>query len=356
MNEIKRARQQLDARNGIQPARTQKAVKKRPKKKKGRPENTSAHRTSKQRPSQISDINTERLPQSRRYSEHARQSSALDERRYAKQTVTKKRRKKRKKNYILYYITLFVFILVAGIILSLTVFFNIDSIEVEGTSKYSVEEIITRSGLQTGDNLFRISTGAASEKIITGLEYIDKVEIKKSFPNKLIIVVTEAKPVMSLWGETGYYLVSNAGRILESGLQEPKEGTSIVTGIDLAGYKNGDFIEDSTSDEMETLRTIYSVCNEMNLTGLTRIDLNSIVDIRIYVDDRIRIDIGSITDLTYKLTFAHELIDGQIGKDEKGVIDVKQGATAYYRPAKDLSDASYESLSDISADDSSQNQ
>ncbi len=86
----------------------------------------------------------------------------------------------------------------------------------------------------------------------------------------------------------------------------------------------------------------------MDFTGLTRIDLNSIVDIRIYVNDRIRIDIGSVTDLKYKLTFAREIIDGQLDKEEKGIVDVKQAGTAYFRPSDELSDSS------SSAPDSSQ--
>ena len=153
---------------------------------------------------------------------------------------------------------------------------------------------------------------------------------------------------MSLSSGTNYYLVSDAGRILESGLSGPKENTFVVTGIDLNGYKNGDFISTDTSPEMETLHTINDICAEMDFTGLTRIDLNSIVDIRIYVNDRIRIDIGSVTDLKYKLTFAREIIDGQLDKEEKGIVDVKQAGTAYFRPSDELSDSS------SSAPDSSQ--
>lgn len=349
MNEVKKARQQLDARNGIQPAKTRKAPKKRPKKKRAKTENASARCV--QEPKRETNSGTHRgkpVQNRQRSAGTGKKASPLDERQRAQQAVTARRRKKRKKNYILYYIILFLFIIVAGIILSLTVFFNIETIDVEGTSKYTAEEIVAKSGLQTGDNLFRISTGDASKRIISELEYIDNVEIRRSFPNKLTITVTEAKPVMSLSSGTNYYLVSDAGRILESGLSGPKENTFVVTGIDLNGYKNGDFISTDTSPEMETLHTINDICAEMDFTGLTRIDLNSIVDIRIYVNDRIRIDIGSVTDLKYKLTFAREIIDGQLDKEEKGIVDVKQAGTAYFRPSDELSDSS------SSAPDSSQ--
>ncbi len=350
MNEVKKARQQLDARNGIQPAKARKTPKKWPKKKRTKAENTSVRHVPEPKRETIPGTRGGNPVQNRQRSAGAgKRVPSLDERQRAQQTVSARRRKKRKKNYILYYIILFLFIIVAGIILSLTVFFNIETINVEGSSRYTAEEIIEKSGLQTGDNLFRISTGDASERIISGFEYIDNVKIRRSFPNKLTIAVTEAKPVMSLSSGTSYYLVSDAGRILESGLAGPKENTFVVTGVDLNGYKNGDFISTDTSPEMETLHTINDICEEMSLAGLTRVDLNSIVDIRLYINDRIRVDIGSVTDLKYKLTFAREIIDGRIDKGEMGIVDVKQVGTAYFRPSGDLS------ISSSSAPDSSQN-
>ena len=48
-------------------------------------------------------------------------------------------------------------IIAAAITLSLTVLFKISTIEVTGTSRYSVEDIIKESGISEGNNLFLIN-------------------------------------------------------------------------------------------------------------------------------------------------------------------------------------------------------
>ncbi len=322
-------------RNGIQPAGTQKKKKRQPSKGSARAKSASPRPAAAKRPSAAGKSN----PVGRRpYGEQA--AFPTQDRQRTRQAVTVKQKKRRKRNHTLYYMILALFIIVAGVILSLTVFFNIDAIEVEGSSRYTAEEIEAMSGLRLGDNLFRISTGDASDRIINAFAYVDQVEIKRSFPNKLIITVAEAEPVMSISGSGGYYLVSAAGRILDSGLSEPGENTFTVTGVDLQGYQNGEFIHSDSGQEIETLETINSVCTDLGLTNLTRIDLRSVVDIRIYVEDRFRIDIGSVGNLQYKLTFAKEVIDGRLDGDDQGVIDAKQSGSIYFRPEENLSNSS----------------
>lgn len=346
MKEVKKARQQLDDRNGIQPSGRKKASKKkRPKQK----QNTSARQPLRQQVPQIRQpVAPTREPQYRaqqrpggRQDSHRARIISADERARAQRAVAAKRKRRRKKNYILYYIILFVFIIVAGIVLSLTVFFNIDTIQVEGNSRYSAEEIIEKSGLRTGDNLFRISTGQAGEQLISSLVYVDQVAIDRQFPNALKITVTEAQPVMSFSSDgKGYSVVSAAGRILDSNLSAPAENTFVVNGVDLEGYTTGDFIQSDTGQGMSLLTTINEVCTELELTGVTRVDINSVVDIRIYLGDRLRIDVGSITELQYKLTFAKELVDTRLSETDMGIIDVKQVGTAYFRPSETLESAS----------------
>ncbi len=335
MSEVKKARQQLDVRNGIQPAGKQKKKKRRPSK------GPVKARSAPPRPAAVKHPSSAEKPNpARRLPSGERVAFPVEDRQRARQAVAVKRKKRRKRNHTLYYMILALFIIVAGVILSLTVFFNIDAIEVEGSSRYTAEEIGAMSGLRLGDNLFRISTGDASDRIINAFAYVDRVEIKRSFPNKLIIAVVEAEPVMSISGGGGYYLVSAAGRILDSGLSEPGENTFIVTGVDLQGYQNGEFIRSDAGQEVETLETINSICTDLGLTNLTRIDLRSVVDIRIFVGDRFRIDIGSVSNLQYKLAFAKEVMEGRLGGSSKGVIDAKQPGSIYFRPEENLSNSS----------------
>ena len=53
-----------------------------------------------------------------------------------------------------------VLLILVGVILSLTVLFPINNITAKGSSKYTAEQIISSSGIKTGDNLFISSVKA----------------------------------------------------------------------------------------------------------------------------------------------------------------------------------------------------
>ena len=56
----------------------------------------------------------------------------------------------------MYYILAAIIIIIVLAVLSNTVLFNCTSIEVEGNSRYTAEQIIAPSGLETGQNLLHI--------------------------------------------------------------------------------------------------------------------------------------------------------------------------------------------------------
>lgn len=375
MNEVKRARQLLDERNGLaKPPREKKPRHNKPKKgaaknnvpprtgntakenKKSKPGKASANirkrtqtaapargpesaRVATRQQSSVGGRSSSRTqPQMRRQAKPAAQP--MNERERLQRSVTAGHRRRRKKRYTLYYIILFLFVVIAGIVLSLTVFFNIDTITVEGSGRYGSDEIIAASGLHTGDNLFRINTGRAERQIVDALVFVDRVQISRSFPNSIVITVTDAQPVMSFSNGGSYSTVSEAGRILETGLAQPAENTFVVNGVEIPENTVGTFLSVGSGEGMDILNEINAAAESVGLDNITRVDINSVVDIRVFLDNRFRVDLGNISDLEYKLTFAKELAGTRLGENETGIIDVQKTGTAYFRPASNLEDES----------------
>ena len=342
MNEIKRAREQLDARNGLEPRKKKrKKLRLRIRRKKRPAAEKKSVRTAERSASARPERERKEPKRSRRREKRAADMTApvRTERAAEEQSRKKGRRRRRKKNYILYYIILFILAATAGIILSLTVFFNISEISVEGTSRYTAEEIAASSGIEVGNNLFRISTGDAEARIVEQFVYVDSAAVERSFPDRLTIRIVEAKPVMALQRGSSYTLLSERGRILEESAASAPAGVVVVTGVDPGERKAGDFLFDSEEPSLDTLREVYDACRDKELGTVTRSDIRSISDIRITVDDRIRIDTGTAGDLDYKLTFAREIIKTQLGETDRGVIDVKEPGKAYYRPSATVGNA-----------------
>lgn len=72
-----------------------------------------------------------------------------------KKVPVRKKRRRRGRN-LLYYIMFTMIAVAVGLILSLTVFFKIETIEAEGLTHYTPEEVIQTTGIQLEDNLFRV--------------------------------------------------------------------------------------------------------------------------------------------------------------------------------------------------------
>ena len=87
------------------------------------------------------------------------------------------------------------FLIIVAIIFTMSVFFKVEKIDVSGNSKYSKEQIISASGIHTGDNLFFINRIGAGSRVVVKLPYIDSVKITRSLPNRVTITVEESKAV-----------------------------------------------------------------------------------------------------------------------------------------------------------------
>ncbi|MBQ7095572.1 MAG: FtsQ-type POTRA domain-containing protein [Clostridia bacterium] len=124
----------------------------------------------------------------------------------------KKRRKKKAK--VLFFTLLFALFLLSLAILSMTVFFNADTIEVEGNTRYSADEILEIGGLKIGQNLFRLDKFEVIDQMKT-LPYIKEVTIRRKLPNTLKIDVVENQPVVWVECMGQAALMNEEYRVLE---------------------------------------------------------------------------------------------------------------------------------------------
>lgn len=102
-----------------------------------------------------------------------------------------------------------------AVVAALTMFFKVETIEVVGAGRYTANEIITASGVETGDNLILLDRYRIAQRIYTALPYITDVRPKQSFPSTLQIEVVETKTAAAIQGAGGWWLVNTSGKLLE---------------------------------------------------------------------------------------------------------------------------------------------
>ena len=238
--------------------------------------------------------------------------------------VRSKRRGKRGANFVMYYILAAAVIITVLIILSNTVLFNCASIEVEGNARYTVQQLVGQSGLEKGQNLLHMDTGAAESRILAAFPFIE-VEVQKSFPTKIRIVVKEAQKWYQVSSGGVNAAISRMGRIVELG---STPGIPVVEGYDPEDLSPGKTLTSKESGKSNIPAQILEAAEECGLQKITLINMTDRFDISIDCGDNITLQIGGVADIGVKFAEAAEAI-----KREEGnvIIDLRTEEKMFVR-------------------------
>lgn len=80
---------------------------------------------------------------------------------------------------------------VIALTIGATVFFQVETIAVTGNSRYTQQEVIDASGIQIGDNLYRMNKYQIGNQVLGQLPYVEKILIRRSLPSTIVITVSE---------------------------------------------------------------------------------------------------------------------------------------------------------------------
>lgn len=246
---------------------------------------------------------------------------------------TAKHRRKRRRNLSLYYFLMTLLTVSVLVVLSLTVFFKISDISVEGDSAYSDTAIIKRSGIEAGTNLIMLNGDRAADNILNDFILIDEVEIKKKFPSSVVITVTAAENYFQVLTDSGKYLtVSSNFKVLDSA-SERDEGLFLVENSGITNAEKGSLVKEQLGGKADTIRSITETFKLYGIDNINNITFISSADIRVTVlGGRITVKLGSESKLEYKIQLVSEVINTKIAENETGVIDASVEGTASFRP------------------------
>lgn len=229
--------------------------------------------------------------------------------------LKKQRKARRHKAMTPFYIILSLFIVAGAIYLCLNLFFNIEKITVTGNTIYDESEIIKTSGIGKGDNLFKIDTEYAEDKLYSVYNYIEAAEVKRSFPNGVKIMITEAVPFAAVEEADGYTLISTGGKVLERSLDEVPYGKITVRGFSTVTNTEED------AKRIKLLQDIMDVMQKLGMKKYNLIDLTDTLEITMIYNDRVRVELGNELELEYKLQFVNEIINNKLAESGFFLLD-----------------------------------
>lgn len=228
--------------------------------------------------------------------------------------------RRRRGNMSLHYSLIAFIVLVIFAILSLTVFFNIETADIIGSSIYSPDEIIAASGIKGGDNMIRKNMSKAEKNITSELIYIEEAHITRKLPTSVEILIVPCVETASLQTEDGYLIVSESGKILRADA-EPAEDTLVFLGAEPAEEMHiGMTFASADEDKTEVIYELMSRADDGFASKITSFDVTDRLNISCLYEDRITIEIKSTADLDYKFRLAEEILSTKISSDTEGVL------------------------------------
>lgn len=246
--------------------------------------------------------------------------------------TNQRRKKNRRKKLIIRSVVCLVF-LCAGIILALTMFFNISEITVTGDTVYSADDVTSSSGVSIGDNLIFISKSKINEQITTELPYVGLVKIKRHLPTGLELIITKTDAVYAVVINGYYTLLDGNGKVLETELEYVGENIILLNIGDIESAETGKTIavDEDYLEKLVNLRTVYEECG---IDGITAIDLSDLYDIKLTYQGRIILELGETNkeNLSKKLALGKAAIDTQNEENElyRGTINLSVDGKGYW--------------------------
>lgn len=226
-----------------------------------------------------------------------------------KRQQNSKRRRRRTRRHTTYIALVAVLVLGIGAALSMTLFFNVAEIVVYNETDTPDETVIELSGIRSGDNLVRLDTAIAAERVRQSVVYAESVRVERVFPNTAEIYVERAVPVANISQSYGYLLVSASSRVLEELKEAPREGLIIIYGYNPAEGSIGMVLRSEDEKRDNVLKTLTAAVAECSDERIGSIDMAEQSDILVYFGDNVVFHMGSSSDAVYKLRLAARTIE-----------------------------------------------
>ena len=243
--------------------------------------------------------------------------------------------KKKKTGRRAFYGPLAFLIACAVLIFLMSIFFRVSSVEVQGNSYYTAQEIQDAAGIVEGDNLFFINRFRVVSGIFARLPYIEDVSIKRYLPNKVVLTVSECVALACVTVEGEAWVIDRGCRILTKASQAERESLMEIRGVTPLTTETGKVFEtgDEDAGKVEYLCEILDAMQEQGIyADVGYLDVTNVNSASFSYLDRFTVKLGGAGETAARLQKLVSAVS-QLREDDRGTIDVSgDGAATVFSP------------------------
>lgn len=202
---------------------------------------------------------------------------------------------------------------VAAIVLGVAIFFRVGTVDVQGNTIYSTDQVIMASGLEQGDNLLMVNRAAVAGRIRAMMPYVRDVSVSPSLPDTVVIQVRESDVAVLVKSDVGAeWYMNTDGRVMGTTVEGFRGQIITADGVTITAPKAGEPAVPSEGQE-QSLDAALQVIRQMEGTGLleqiTEVDTSKAYDIVLWIGDRLEIRLGGNEDLEYKIQYLQVILE-----------------------------------------------
>ena len=236
------------------------------------------------------------------------------------------KRRRRRGRFGFLYKVLSVLLILCAVVAGSIVFFRVAEVKVVGEVVYSDEEVIAASGVKQGDNLFLIPRMQVGRKILGKLPYVREVNLRRVFPDTVMIAVTECAPAAALKGDgDSWWLVDRSCKLLEQGGAELAQRHPTVTGLAALMPEEGSNLAVALEEggKLNALKQILSSLEDRGmLEQVQTIDLSGSSEIHMSYEGRFAVRLPVYSDDFSQLIHTLRESAEWLNAGQTGVIDL----------------------------------
>ena len=232
---------------------------------------------------------------------------------------------------------------VAALVLGLSVFFKVETIQVSGAQVYSEWTIREASGLKEGDNLLTFSHARSAALIKANLPYVDTVRFGIKLPDTVNIIVKEDQVVYAVKDQNGqWWLMNSDGRIVEMGdntkasnhtqvlgvvLENPvvDERAVAMEAVSMETVPEGETVPVVTTTGAQRLTAALQILKALEQNDIVgeaaSVDVTRIQDIILWYGSHYQVNLGDSARLDYKIACMSDVIL-QMSDYQSGILDI----------------------------------
>ena len=225
-------------------------------------------------------------------------------------------------------------VVVVGSIVTAYFLLKLDRVIVNGSERFSAEEIVEFSGIQLGKQLWRVNLKKAEQGIEDASPYLEVEKIERVYPDTLRITIRERQEAAAIAYQNMTVIIDSEGYVLSIGYRGDLTGLLLVKGMSASGYTVNQRLRELTDFYTNTLIKTMAALEEHNiLSEIAVLDVSNPLSILMETNSGVSVHIGQAERLDEKMEDLSQILPEleRLGLTE-GTLDLSAKGDPVYSP------------------------